>query len=198
MTAQVMDTVAYGGCTYALCGVNGSGLFEPQLHGLEPVMLNTACWRGYHCGYAVAGGRLTLSRLNIGLEEHAGGSLAGRAARRYTLPVEELVDGKRVSTSYDPGDWLIDALELPVAFTGSMLLGDELIDDRYVHMGFQRPFAFRVVHELFFANGTLERDQDRTAKMAELRRRLAAESSEREPTREEVEAWIEACFDLRY
>ena len=66
MTAQASDVVLWSGEQWSLVG--GEPLFDPKAHGLEPFMLHTGNWRGYHCRYAVQDGRLVLDHLEIGLD----------------------------------------------------------------------------------------------------------------------------------
>ena len=65
MTAQIMDSVAFRGSEYALAGVNGDRLFEPQELGLTPIPASTGCYRGYHCGYSVIDDSLLLTRVAV-------------------------------------------------------------------------------------------------------------------------------------
>ncbi len=56
-------------------------------------------------------------------------------------------------------------------YTGSLLLGDGFIPGLYVHMGVQSSWKFEKVIELVFKNGVLEKEEDLSEKMAEIRRR---------------------------
>src|SRR5690349_13467960 len=93
MTAQISDRVVYRGKPHSFAGVNGSGLFDPTEHGVVPVSFSTACWRGYHCTYEVAGDSLLLTKVNIGLgesdrtavERGEGPKLFGKMPKRHTI-----------------------------------------------------------------------------------------------------------------
>ena len=67
MTAQISDLVVYRRKPHTIAGINGSGLFDPAMHGVRPAMISTACWRGFHCTYEVADGSLLLTKVNLGL-----------------------------------------------------------------------------------------------------------------------------------
>src|SRR5438045_2345772 len=69
MTAQISDTVLYHGKWYALAETHGDGLIEPEAHGLEPIRLSTACWRGHHAEYMVVDAELHLFHIVVGLQE---------------------------------------------------------------------------------------------------------------------------------
>ena len=61
MTAQASDQVRHRNQLFALSGVNGSGLFNPSSHGLQPnAGANSSCWRGFVCDYGVSDGGLFL------------------------------------------------------------------------------------------------------------------------------------------
>src|SRR5687767_8065482 len=53
MTAQFCDQMEYRGKQFSIAGKNGTGLFEPTQHGLNPVWRCSACWRGFVCSYAL-------------------------------------------------------------------------------------------------------------------------------------------------
>src|SRR5262249_46427671 len=67
MTAQVTDAVSYRGQDYSIAGINGKGLFDPAEHGMKPVGICTACWRGFVCAYRVEGQALILDKLSVDL-----------------------------------------------------------------------------------------------------------------------------------
>jgi hypothetical protein len=190
MTAQISDVVMYHGKPHAIAGINGSGLFDPADHGLQPVTISTACWRGYYCTYEVADGSLVLTKLNIGLDEknqaseHGGGPLLfGKAPRRDKLR----------GYSYR-------GLQEVVPFSGGLLVADGFIEELYVHMGFHPAWKFRGVHEVLFEKGKVVKETDRSAEIAEFREMIS--SGQLEPTaadnREEIKNWVEQCFSLKY
>jgi hypothetical protein len=208
MTAQISDEVTYRGKPHSIAGINGSGLFDPSRHGIKPVMISTACWRGYHCTYEVAGGFLFLTRVNIGLDEDdrvlaergEGPKLFGQIPRRYIIH-GQLFDGTgEVKTSWESFDFRYDGLREVVPFTGGLLLADGFIDELYVHMGFHPAWKFREVHELLFERGKVMKEADHSAEMAEFRQML--EDRPLEPTDHEDEPammrWVEQCFSLKY
>jgi hypothetical protein len=132
MTAQIRDKVHYREKSRSLAGKNGAGLFDPAQHGIRPVAISTACYRGYHCTYEVEGGALLLTEVHLGLSEKHKASAArgdgprlfGKVPRRYTehggrmyLPTGE------VRTSWESSDFKIDGIREPIPFTGGLVLG---------------------------------------------------------------------------
>ncbi|MBS3793093.1 hypothetical protein KGY77_10685, partial [Candidatus Bipolaricaulota bacterium] len=85
-------------------------------------------------------------------------------------------------------------------YTGGLLLGDEFIQDLYTHMGFQAPWKYEKVIELIFEEGKLQKETDRSERMAvlrdeKLRRRQCARTPEEEIP---VIPFIRESFDLSY
>ncbi len=184
--------VVYRGSAYQVTGVEGEGLFDPRPFGIDPWPISTACWRGYYCSYSMEGDELRLVDLHIGLAEedaerarHGEGLVLGGVRPQY--------DERHESFVYAP-------LELPVAFTGGLLLGRGFITELYVHMGFQPGWKYREVHELLFEAGRLQQAFDRSAAMEAIRKSLKP-TDLRPPQgagKDELEAWIEETFSLRY
>lgn len=198
MTAQIPDSVELDGKPLPLVGVDGRGLFEPARHGLQPLLTSTANQRGYVCEYEVRGrppGRrragprtLHLRRLDVRL----------RVGWQHEVPLAPVVLGRR-PTSFTPvgqadrqrqADLVYTDLGR-VPFTGALLLGDGLLLELAVHMGFPAPWKFRRVVELLVEGGELVDVLDRSAELAELRARRRAEPRRRP-------GWIAESFRLDY
>ena len=62
MTGQIADRFFYQHEQYQLVGMNGHGLPTPFEFGLQPVMMHTACYRGYYCDYTIRDEHLSLVR----------------------------------------------------------------------------------------------------------------------------------------
>jgi hypothetical protein len=153
MTAQISEQVGYRGKRHSIAGVNGSGLFDPSEHGIQPVTISTACWRGYHCTYEVAEGSLLLTSVTVGLdEEHRALAERGEGPRLF---------GK-VPRRYPVRGHVYDGLREVMPFTGGLLLADGFIRELYVHMGFHPAWKFREVHELLFERGKVVKEADRS------------------------------------
>src|SRR5438093_278670 len=157
MTAQISDVVLYRAKPHSIAGINGSGLFDPTEHGLRPVPVSTACWRGYHCTYDVAGNTLLLRQVNIGLGEEDralaergdGPKLFGQVPRRYTIHGHSMdLSTGAVKSSWESNDFLYSGLLEVVPFSGGLLLGADFLWGLYVHLGFHPAWKFREVHEL--------------------------------------------------
>jgi hypothetical protein len=153
MTAQIPDEVRFRGQRYAITAVEGTGLFSPDDHGLEPVMLSTAAWRGFVALYAVRHGRLFLDQLETGRPPGPAPRLLGVKPRRTR------------SLRYE-------RLRAPMSFTGRLLVGARDEHVGYLNMGFYPAWLYRRVWELRFTGGRLTRCRNRSAELATLRERL--------------------------
>jgi hypothetical protein len=195
MTAQIHDTVRYQGRDFDITGVSGSGMFDPEEHGFDPtepgfnpVAMMTSCYRGFFCGYEVAGGRLLLQDLHMMSkpERGEGPKLFGKKPEREASLLWGLV-------YYGLGE--------PMLYTGGLLLGANFIEEAYAHMGFQAPHGHRQAHELIFEHGRLVRERDPSKEMSRFREEFAARSPDRvdeDPKDFAFVVWILDSFDLDY
>jgi hypothetical protein len=185
MTGQIPDTVHLDGTSYAITAVDGEGLFTPEDHGLRLRPLSTACWRGFVCFYAVRDGQLLLETLEVGLgPDHPHVTLDGRRPEKASR-----------RRGHHQTATLYRELAIPVAYRGRLLLGAER--DLYTHMGFQPAWYFRRVVELVVEDGRVSNATDRSAELAEVRRRLREEP--RRPRSSNAPAdWITRTFSLDY
>ncbi len=186
MTAQFPDHVTYRGKSYSLAGKNGSGLFDPTAHGMNPVGSCTACWRGFVCSYAVDGRGLLLDKLEVCLEVPAP-VLLGRP------PTPDTGEHALFDAVYE-------RLNHRVAYTGGLLLAADFIEELYVHMGFHPAWKYREVHELMFRDGALVQETDRSERAAAFRKEMECRPLElsRGATQADIKRWVEQCFSQEY
>jgi|WetSurMetagenome_2_1015567.scaffolds.fasta_scaffold187463_2 hypothetical protein len=193
MTAQATDTFYFKGKAHELIGLEGTGLFSPEAAGMVPEMLHTACYRGFICTYKIKWRRILLHELII------------REASGNYRPVNGVLPAKDCSD--DPGGPIAPGngrrhsaeaftatykdLKMPVPFTGKLRLARGFISDFYVHMGYQKPTAFRTVYDLTFDAGKMIELNDRSA---EVERKRGAFKARYESNRG-IEA-IEDAFSL--
>lgn len=120
----------------------------PGQFGMEPAMMHTGCYRGYHCTYELTEQGLLLRQLT--LRERNG---------RY-LPIggiEPTMEEFRAT---------YHGLAISVPFTGRLTLAKDLIPGRYVHMGYQEPTAFNTVLRVELAGGMITATEDVSAGMS--------------------------------
>ena len=138
MTAQISHKVEYRGTTYSLVEVHGSGLFDPRELGLRTIPTSTADWRGFHCRYRVAGSRLVLDTVRIGLKDSAPPLFSREAVRDRGL-----------------NSWTYTDLCHKVSFSGDLVLGHGFIRELYDHMGFHPRWRYTIVLKMEFEEGRL-------------------------------------------
>lgn len=190
MTAQINDVFLHHRREYAVAGISEGQLFDLALLGLEPRPNCTACWRGYQAVFALAGSRLVLDTLHINLEQAPGPLVNGVAPKPSTKRLDFF------NNHYEKLDYHLE-------YTGGVLLGDGFISRLYVHMGFHPAWKYKRVIELIFDAGVLRAEYDRSARVAEIRKEMAAlrdaaGDAPREPTRDEIKHFIDRAFDRSY
>lgn len=200
MTAQMSDEFRFEGEKYSLVGRKGVGLYTPQDFGLVPRMASTACHRGYIMYYDCIGGHLVLDKMHVnskeahsinGVEPIPGDHNMLSPEIREKLP-EHLKDWKLFKFTYE-------GMKLKTRFTGSLLMAKDFIDSMYVHMGFQRPIAYRRALELQIQDGDIIVVNDLSSKMEALRLKNRYRDAQPDSqSTEDIHDWIEKTFSLDY
>ncbi|TFG13118.1 hypothetical protein EU537_07345 [Candidatus Thorarchaeota archaeon] len=178
MTGQIPDFVLYHGEEYDLVGIDGRGLLSPHDFGLAPKSPHTACWRGFVMYYECKENRLTLQ----GMDVHSDAAPMINGAK----PEE------RGESSFR---YHYEGIDVEVPFTGTLILARDFIDEMYVHMGFQRPHAFKTVIELTVENGHILQSRELSSQMEEQRKQNPHKDAVPGSSREEdVMQWIKDRF----
>ncbi|MCY1023223.1 hypothetical protein [Pyxidicoccus sp. MSG2] len=161
--------------------VRGSGLFQPEPHGLHPQVVSIPDVGRYQCTYGVSDGALYLEQFRLRLPYVERLRIrTGRGPRLF---------GREASVDLDEKERLpvlFQDLHAPIPFTGGMLLGDG-----YIHaLDLPEPMrevrrhtahtaiCWNEVHELRFQEGCLTEAHDVSEATARLREELAVETSE--------------------
>lgn len=187
MTAQISDRLTYDGKEYSVAAIENDWPFVPQDHGFEPVATSTACWRGYYSSYAIQDRTLVLTKLTIGL-----GGLSRLKPPRWR-------DVHPTRCEDDQHSWVYAGVNLPVPYTGGVVVGHGLLGEFYVHMGFQRPHCYQDVRELLFETGELRTAIDHSERMEQARERLRIHGLDRfKPMPDDVKRFIADAFSVSY
>lgn len=190
MTAQAPDLFRLDGEDYAIAGISGAPLFDPDDHGLVTPMTSTGCWRGHVCTYALAADRLVLAELLVGA--HA--TLRGAPIR----PGTALFGGAAADPPVNEYERHFRDLAFPVAFTGGLLLGADFVPSTYVHMGYTPAWKYARVVELTFDNGVLTARRDRSEEFARTRADIEAGQREDPDGTRGGPGWVARTFGLGY
>lgn len=150
MTAQMNDLMDYDGRQYSISAIKSkNALFNVEKLGLHPIAASSACWRGYIAKFGLDGdSRLLLTDLFVNIEDEKAPAINGM------LPNRVKIDHNRLN-EYDfnmiaGGNTVYRGVDLPLPFTGSMIICDGFIQELYVHMGFHDPYKYEKVIELCF------------------------------------------------
>ena len=151
MTAQISDTFLFKGDKYSLIGMTEGVLATPAQFGMEPEMLHTACYRGFYATYELTEEALYLRQLTL------------RERNGKYLPIGE----KRP----EKGDYQATyrGLSEVIPFTGKIRLAKDFIEELYIHMGYQKPSAFKTVLDITLKGGRVVEIKDRSQEMEERR-----------------------------
>lgn len=193
MTAQVQDSLHYLGEEHALAAFSDGEPFSPTNAGYRPVVASTACWRGYICNYEVKNGLLQLREMWVNHQPDE-----APVSRRQQPPdlngVAAVLDKKSFF-----GDWHFREVELPLAYTGGLVIGRSFIRELYVHMGYHPAWKYQYVHELIFEQGQLVEARDISPEMAGIRTKVQDEPKPgTKASRDQIGEWIANCFSRDY
>jgi hypothetical protein len=181
MTAQIPDEVFLYGVKFSLVGIQGEGLFSPEDFGIFARFNNTACWRGYVMTYIVNNDQLVLDKMRVNTKN----------------PKE--INNVKPESGGDLFDYCYNNLNLNTEFTGKLLLAKDFIQSMYVHMGFQRPMAYKTVVELHLEKGKIILFIDLSRKMEGEREENAFKgAAPPSNSHEDIEDWIKKTFSLEY
>lgn len=174
MTAQFGDIYRYQDKNYSMVSTSNDIPFKPQKYGLRPHSACTACWRGYWCEYEIVDDKLVLKALYINNNHDKYPPLNGvevspqefEEAMCY-LPGKDSYEIR--STPAHFGHRVYRDVDLPVPYTGDVLLGRGFLKEFYIHRGFQMSWAFKELIKLVFIDGELQECKD-LSHLAEARR----------------------------
>ena len=154
--------------------------------------------------FAVSSGRERVG-LRSGEEFHVGDfTLVPTVCRGFaaltTAPLPRLgpYEGRWSGGSYPGASY--SSMDLPIPFTGGLLVCQGFIREHYVHMGFHPAWKFEHVEELLFDDGHLTSHEDVSEALAAVRAKLATQRERPAPGAglAEITAWVRRCFRLDY
>lgn len=151
MTSQIADTFIFKGEDYSLIGMTEGDLASPEQFGMVPEMLHTGCYRGFYATYELAEEALYLREFT--LRERDG---------KY-LPIGQIQPQK------DDYQATYHGLNEIIPFTGKIRLAKDFIEELYIHMGYQKPTAFKTVFDIVLENGQVIEIIDRSFEIEEKR-----------------------------
>ncbi len=189
MTAQFSDSLHFEGTVWVIAGVAGTGLhqFVDDLP-FAVVMTSTANWRGHYSRFALEEGRLGLKETTIGVPPEAMQAPGVPPPIFGTLPMR--YQWRETEYAFDP--------PVHVPFSGGLLVGQRLLSQLYVHMGYHPAWKFDRVSELLFTEGRLQCAHERSQEMADVRARMRSIEPGEHTSPAEIREWVERCLALDY
>ncbi len=196
MTAQINDIFRFRDCEYTIAGISEGELFDPAALDLKPVMASTACYRGFQAVYAILDGCLILADLHIQLVEET-----WKYGRKQGPTINNITPtGQRERFDFFNNHY--EGINLPLKYSGGLLIVRDFIRELYVHMGFHPAWKYQRVIELSFRGGVLSNEFDRSEKMAEFRRMFANAGADQRPNQNpstnEIREFVRRAFDRTY
>lgn len=165
MSAQVADCFKYKGEKYDIVAGNGPLPFRPQSYGITPKSICSACWDGYWCDYIISDKGIVLENIYVNSEDNNYPKINGVAARRAAR-------WKRKERSRCMGHHFYKGVNIKIPYTGNLFLGKDFMRKYYIHLGYQRPWAYKESKEFIFEKGMLIDVIDHSTAAEEVRKRI--------------------------
>jgi hypothetical protein len=200
MTAQFSDIFIFKDVKFELAAFSSDEPFEPEEYQMQPTGRFTSCWRGFLCIYALKENNLILKDLSINLYDET------NKTERISLRGPELNSVKPIAPDPEEKHWFFNNnyqnVDLMLDYSGGMLIGNDFIEELYVHMGFHPAWKYKEVFELDFEKGILLSAVDKSHEMDVLRKHFQKMNIEPEINRirnkKDSLAWIDYCFNRKY
>jgi hypothetical protein len=163
MSGQMSDVIVVDDEEFALAEPSPGVLFDARALGVSPVTMHSANTRGELARYRIdENGRLLLSDLQVG-----------------SVDAPPPINGVDPSTDQHGQVWTYLALDLPIDWSGDLIVGNGPILDLYVHTGFLPAWHYERVVAFDIEAGVVQSSEDRSAEVAEFRaERVEAEASD--------------------
>ena len=148
MTAQILDTILFGGDEYSLIGMTeGCVLASPDQFGMEPAEIHTACYRGFYAVYELTEEALYLRKLSLRTKN---------GKYRYIGEIKPKKEDNHA---------VYNGLSEVISFTGKIRIAKDFIRELSIGQGYQKPTAFKTVLDIFIEKGKIVEIRDRTAEV---------------------------------
>ena len=185
MTAQVGDRFIYKEDNYSIVAISNPIQFNPLDYGIKPVACCSACWNGYWCDYHISTKGIMLQNLYINSEND------------YYPEINNAIPEKEDKKSFQyMGHHLYRNINIFMEYTGKILIGKGFINKYYIHMGYQRAWAYEVLEELVFDNGKLVKTVDHSEMAKKLRKELENRPEEIKKISDNIPLFVEESFSL--
>lgn len=187
MTAQIGDTFRYKNNEYSIVAISAPIQFNPKHYGITPEAACSACWNGYWCDYKISDKGILLQNLYVNSKDDYYPEINGVKACE-----EEKEDFQYM------GHHLYKDINLPIFYSGKIVVGKDFLNEYYIHMGYQRAWAYKTLYEFVFERGLLQDTIDHSDVAAKLREEFKNNNTiKRQPeTEAEIHKFVEDSFSL--
>lgn len=158
MTAQISDQFLYNSKIYIISAIENEKFFDVKQYGFRPLPRSSACWRGYFNLYTIANEKLLLDSLNVSIDEPFPLFCGIQGERGGFYKYDHIVNYKNVN--------------MIIPYTGGIVIGQDIIREFYVNVGFQSPHCYEKVYELRFIEGNLIDAIDCSSEMGNIRKKI--------------------------
>ena len=189
MTAQIGDSFKLDDSNYTMVAISEALNFDPGKYGIVPESICTACWRGFWCVYNINDKGIFLDNLYVNSQDDYYPEIEGVKAI-----TEKEGDGRQSFL----GHHLYKGLNIKIDYSGKILVGKDFLPQYYIHMGFQRAWAFEKLIELVFENGTLVEKNDQSEVAADIRKQIEKNNVFNKNMRQNTEKFVRNSFSLDY
>ena len=201
MTAQIGDIYKYRNKEYSIIAMSAPINFRPQDYGLNPQASCTACWNGYWCEYYIEKDTLLLKNLFMFNREGDYPPINGVGIIKQTYHEATSYESgakkpKKVMIEDNFGHREYRNVNLPIEYTGNILVGDDFMREYYIHMGYQRAWAYKKLLEFVFKDGRLIETVDHSDMAEKIRSELKSNTKVIDNERKNISLFVEKSFSL--
>ena len=200
MSSFVHDRIVFGRQDYAIAALSGGKLFNPLEWGFVTRPISQSF--GYHCQYMVEDGRLVMDYAEV--YDRSGkfpdiNGVSGKLEEPHDMACYNGNFNWSVEHDYQDTRFRVyDNIGLKIQYTGKILAGWDLKMELFEDLGYQKPYAYTEVIELYFEEGKLVKAIDRSRAAESVRNMIyQGQFLEMDPEMPQDE-YIRKCFSLDY
>lgn len=181
MTAQINNIFKLDNREYDIVGLSKDIDFSPRDFGLKPVAPHTAAWKGYYYEASIRDNQLVILNLHVNDYDNNYPDINGVMA----------VD--RVSES---SFFTYFNVNIPLDYTGKILLGNDFNKKYYRHMGYQSPHGYENLLLITFKEGRFLDMEDLSEKAKMERDEIDNNPDELNRVKSVLKDYIENSFSM--
>lgn len=187
MTAQVGDRFTYKKEGYNIVALSEPLKFNPKDYGITPTARCTGCWAGFWCEYDISETGIVLKNFFINSKDDHYPEVNG------VLP--ECVGHSKTPREY-MGHHCYRGVNISIPYTGKIVVGKDFLQEYYIHMGYQRAWAYEVLKEFVFEDGKLVETIDHSEVAEGLRKQIKEDPDFWEKLHSNIPLFVGGSFDL--